>query len=309
MPKYHVDRSIEINVSPEKAFAAVSDFSTWTTWSPWLIAEPDAVVKVTEDPSSVGSIYSWEGEVTGAGAVQHEELHSPTTVRDEIRFLKPFKSVAKVGFDIEAVGDGSRVTWSMDGSMPFFLFWMIPAIKCFIGMDYERGLKMLKEWLETGQIESKTTFNPNATIGPLKVVGLRQKVLMKDIGPAMETAIRSTAEQLEAAGISTCGEVVSVFHHLNVRSGMFEFTAGYAIPDSVTPPEGMSVWSTPTTKAFHAEHIGRYEHLGNAWSAANQHVRYKKMKQSKVGTFEIYRNSPEDTPAAELHTDIYLPLK
>ena len=309
MPKYHVDRSIEINVSPEKAFDAVTDFSTWTTWSPWLIAEPEAIVKVSKDSSSVGSIYSWEGQVTGVGEVEHKELHSPTTVRDEIRFLKPFKSVAKVGFDIEAVADGSRVTWSMDGSMPFFLFWMIPSIKSFIGMDYERGLKMLKEWLETGEIQSKTTFNPNATIGPLKVAGVRTQALMKDIGPAMDTAIKSTTAKLEAAGISLGGEMVSVFHHLNTKTGMFDFTAGYVIPESVTPPEGMSVWSTPTTKAFHAQHIGSYEHLGNAWSAANQHVRYKKMKQSKVGAFEIYRNSPKDTPAGELHTDIYLPLK
>lgn len=309
MPKYHVDRSVEINVPPEKAFAAVTDFSTWTKWSPWLIAEPEATVKVSEDSSSVGSLYSWEGQVTGAGEVEHIELHSPTTVRDEIRFFKPFKSVAKVGFDIEAVGEGSRVTWTMDGAMPWFLFWMIPSIKSFIGMDYERGLKMLKEWLETGRIQSQTTFNPDATVGPLKVAGVRTKALMKDIGPVMSTAIQSATEKLQAAGISKCGEMVSVFHHLNVKTGVFDFTTGFIVPDSATPPEEMSVWSTPVTKAFHAQHIGSYDHLGNAWSSANQHVRYKKMKQSKVGTFEIYRNSPEDTPPGELHTDIYLPLK
>ena len=41
-------------------------------------------------------------------------------------------------------------------SAAFFLFWMRRQMELFIGMDYERGLKMLKEWIETGQILSTT---------------------------------------------------------------------------------------------------------------------------------------------------------
>jgi hypothetical protein len=59
---------------------------------------------------------------------------------------------------------------------------------------------------------------------------------------------------------------------------------------------------------FRVEHIGAYKHLGNAWSIAKQVVRYKKMKQCRVGTYEIYRTVPP-TPEQELVTDIYLPLK
>ncbi len=55
--------------------------------------------------------------------------------------------------------------------------------------------------------------------------------------------------------------------------------------------------------------MGNYDHLGNSWSAANQYARYRKLKQSKVGTFEIYRNTPNDTAPAELRTDIFLPLR
>lgn len=309
MPKYHVDRSIQIDASPQKVFAAAADFGTWTTWSPWLVAEPDAEVKVSENPSDVGAVYSWNGEVTGQGEVEHKELQCPTKIVDEIRFLKPFKSVAQVGFDIEAAGDGARITWNMDGAMPWFLFWMIPMMKTFIGMDYERGLKMLKEWLETGEIQSKTNIHGTTTVGPLKVAGIRQKAAMKDLGPSMQKAIARATEQLEAAGISTCEGMISVYHHLDMKNQIFDYTTGYVISETDTAPDGMSVWSLPECQAFHVEHIGKYENLGNAWSAANQHVRYRKMKQSKVGAYEVYRNSPEDTPAAELRTDVYLPLK
>ena len=74
MPAFEVQRSIVINAPPEKVFDTVVDFGTWTTWSPWLCAEPEAEVTVSEDPSSVGSTYEWTGEIVGAGIIEHRQL-------------------------------------------------------------------------------------------------------------------------------------------------------------------------------------------------------------------------------------------
>ena len=66
----------------------MSDFGTWTSWSPWLCAEPDAKVTVTQDSSSVGSIYAWEGEVVGIGEIEHRHLEPGRLIEEEIRFVK-----------------------------------------------------------------------------------------------------------------------------------------------------------------------------------------------------------------------------
>jgi hypothetical protein len=42
---------------------------------------------------------------------------------------------------------------------------------------------------------------------------------------------------------------------------------------------------------------------------ANQIVRAQKLKQCKLGTFEIYKSFPPATPEAECVTEIYLPLR
>lgn len=309
MPSYLVERSICIDAAPEIVFAAVSDFSTWTRWSPWLIAEPEAKVTISDDPSSVGSTYAWEGEVTGAGGMTHQELISPTKVVSEIRFLKPFKSVAEVGFDLVADGDGTRITWSMKGSMPWFLFWMIPSLKSFIGMDYARGLKMLKEWIETGRVLSSSEIVGPTTVGPVRMAGVRMTCDMAEIGPVMTRAVEQAKQQLETAGLSTAGKVMAVYHGFDVKRLKFDFTAGYLIDQGVSPPATMSVWSMPESKAFQVTHTGSYEHMGNPWSIAHQHVRYRKLKQQKIGTFEIYHNCPDDVSDERLLTDIYLPLK
>jgi len=74
MPSYHVAREVEILASPQRVYEVLADYRTWKTWSPWLISEPEALVTVSDDPSSVGSQYAWKGKVTGEGELQHRKL-------------------------------------------------------------------------------------------------------------------------------------------------------------------------------------------------------------------------------------------
>ncbi|MEZ6097041.1 MAG: SRPBCC family protein [Pirellulaceae bacterium] len=67
MPKYHVSKSIEINAAPDRVFETIVDYGTWTSWSPWLLADPQAKVTVSEEPAKVGSTYAWIGTCTGQG--------------------------------------------------------------------------------------------------------------------------------------------------------------------------------------------------------------------------------------------------
>jgi effector-binding domain-containing protein len=104
--------------------------------------------------------------------------------------------------------------------------------------------------------------------------------------------------------------MMSVYHHCNLKTQMFDYTSGFSLPDSANSvPAELSSWSLPATKALCVEHVGSYDHLDNAWSAAYQFARYKKLKQSKAGAFEIYKNDPKETSPADLRTEIFLPLK
>ena len=309
MPAFHVERSTIINTSPEKVFEVVADYQTWPTWSPWLIAEPEAAVKISDDSNSVGSSYSWEGDVTGAGELEHLELEPGKHIRDEIRFFRPMKTKSIVEFDFEPTDDGTRVTWSMDGKLPWFMFFLRSMMDGFIGMDYERGLRMLKEWIETGDLQSKLTFRGTIKVGPIKMIGVRKSCTFDNIGPSMSEAFANAEKKFADNNIPIDGKGISVYHKMNMKAKTFEYTSGFIVPESTTTPAGAEEWAIPEMNAYVVEHLGRYEHLGNAWSAANQHVRYKKMKQARCGAFEIYENNPDNTEPADLRTDIFLPLK
>lgn len=310
MPKYHVARSIHINASPHDVFSAVADFSDWTTWSPWLCAEPDAKVVVSDDPSSLGATYQWEGELVGQGEMEHAVLEPGKRIEDELRFFKPFKSEAKVVFEFAAEGDGTKATWHMYGSLPWFMFWMKSMMQSFIGMDYERGLRMLKERIETGEVLSQTTIHGVDQVGPVTMVGIRKSCAMKDIGQSMENAFGELGQVLADANLDLDGPPMTAYYKWDMKALTCEYTSGFIVEEApANLPRELSLWSIDAANALRVEHVGSYEHLGNAWSAANQYLRYKKMKAAKVAAFEMYRNSPDDTPPAELRTDIYLPLK
>jgi len=310
MPKFAVAESIEIDAKPDDVFEVVSDFGTWTKWSPWLCAEPEANVVVTENPNSVGSGYSWKGAVVGEGGMKHTRLVPGKHIEDQLTFVKPWKSQAEVTFDFEPIGDGTKLIWTMHSALPFFMFWMKSMMVNMISLDYERGLKMLKEYIETGNVLSKTNVRGVESVGPIHMLGVRKTCKMSEIDEHMSAALGEAEQKIAAANVSHEGSKLSVYHHFDMKARTFDFTAGIMVLDSNADVPGLSSWSLPKTRAFAVEHVGSYENLGNPWGAAYQHVRYKQLKlDNKAGTFEIYRNEPSDTAPADLVTDIFLPLK
>ena len=308
MPKFKVTKSLQIGAPCDEVFATVSDFSTWTHWSPWLIAEPAAEVAVSGTPNAVGSTYRWDGEIVGAGELEHQELHAPRHILSEIRFQRPMRSKSIVSFHIEPAGQGSLVHWTMDGSLPWFLFWMRGMMETYIGMDYQRGLRMLKEWIEKGAISSRVQIHGVEATEALHVLGVRAECALADIGPTMKEALSQADSLLTLAGVSTAAPVVSLYYSFDMKRQRTEFTTGCLAPASTPAPEGMVACTIPQGNAFRVEHVGSYDHLANGWSVAQQHARHQKLKLSKT-PYEIYRNSPHETAAEELVTDIYLPLR
>ena len=164
MPAFKVVRSIIINSSIDKVKASLIDFQQWPVWSPWLIMEPETTINYSAQQSQVGASYNWDGELTGAGEMELVEI-TDNHLTIDLRFQRPFKSSANVFFELEEQSKSTtKVSWNMKSQLPFFLFWMVKKMKVYIGMDYERGLKMLKDYLETGLVPSAIKIDPNSKI-------------------------------------------------------------------------------------------------------------------------------------------------
>ena len=146
---FDVQRSIVIRKPADLVYSTVADFSTWRSWSPWLTQEPDSSVEVSGAPGEPGHKQAWSGKKIGSGHMELVGVVSGRTLDYDLFFIKPWKSRSKAAFVFEEEGKDTKVTWSMDGTLPAPMFFMKKKMAAMVGGDYERGLAMLKELLET----------------------------------------------------------------------------------------------------------------------------------------------------------------
>ena len=311
MPVWTVQKSIEIDAPVSKVYQMVSDYRTWTTWSPWLIAEPQAKVDISDRSNQVGSTYHWSGKMVGEGRLEHLRLETDRLVEDRLDFIRPTKSKSKTGFKFEAIANRTKLVWSIDGNLPWYLFFLTPMIKTMVGMDYQRGLMMIKELAETGRITSSTEVLGIESIPPIRVAGFQAQSSVFNIEQSMEEMLVKLESEYQDQGMPKEGAMVAVYTRFKVKQGIFEYLLGRAIPDTllIPTPSSLKEWKFPQARALHVRHTGSYKHLGNAWSIANRIAEHQKLKLNRSASFEIYTNSPHGNPEESLQTDLYLPLR
>ena len=153
LPKtYSVSRSTTIKASDSIVYNNIADFNEFYKWNPWAKMEPTATTKISGTVAQVGHLYEWVGKETGEGYMKIKEIKPNSFVDIELKFIKPFESLADTRFDISTETDGTKVTWTMSGENNIISKWMCVFVSMdkMIGKDFESGLQSLKEKSETG---------------------------------------------------------------------------------------------------------------------------------------------------------------
>jgi hypothetical protein len=147
LPKtYSVSRSTVIDAADSVIYHNIADFNEFKQWNPWAKMEPAAKVVVSGQVAQAGHLYEWEGKETGTGYMKIKGVEIDKMVDIELKFIKPFESLAGTRFEISPAGTGHKVTWIMTGeNTGTFSKWMGLTMDKMIGKDFEDGLKFLKE--------------------------------------------------------------------------------------------------------------------------------------------------------------------
>ncbi len=305
MPKMNVSKSITVNASQQKVKDFLADFHNWKNWSPWLICEPEATINYADD----GKYYKWEGSRVGSGEMQVID-ESQNRIDYDLTFLKPWKSKAKVAFNFKEEGNQTIVNWTMDSSLPFFMFWMKKAMEIYIGMDYDRGLKMLKEELEQGKINSELEFVGSTNYEGCNFIGIKTTTPFSSIGEAMQKDFSALHDFINKNNIEVTGLPFSEYQKFNLVKDKVVYVSGFPVGSEPSNlPENFFYGSLPKMKMNTVRHKGTYDHLGNAWTAVMMMERNKEFKKNKKASpLEIYQNDPGTTAPEDLVTDISMPI-
>lgn len=308
MPKMNVSKSIVIDKSLEEVYAQLSDFTKWEQWSPWNILEKGVKINYSDN----NKFYEWVGDITGSGNMRIIKENPNESIYIDLTFLKPFKSKAKVDFQLTKTGDSTRVTWNMQSSIPFFLFFMVKAMTIYIGMDFHRGLLLLKDVLEKGSSNCVLEFPGEQQFAGCSYIGVQRKLVDLSRAPeAMKTDFETLMNFTKGKENLINGNPMCIYNDWNLVKNTGDYIA--TLPVSAIPsnlPTGFVSGIIPASNVYAVRMIGEYHHLGNPWTAIEMLARAKKFKKSKTGKpMEIYFNNPMDTNPKDLITEIQYPVR
>ncbi len=306
MPAYSIERTIHIEKSPAEVIEFLSDFRSWPTWSPWLMMEPSCKVEYLGTVGRVGAEYHWVGDMVGEGRMALLRK-TDTMLEIELEFIKPFKSMAMANFKVEANNDGSAVTWMLDAKLPWFLFFLKKSMEQSLGMDYERGLKMLKSLIETGEIHSQLTLVGEQPAQINYYVGIERNEKIANLGEVIPSDYKQLALLFAEQGYASIGSPFTLYFDMNMDTGVCTLRNCFPVKTPVDVSVPYVCEQLPATKTYVVKHVGEYPMVSNAWAMAFFAARHKKVKISKkpVG-LERYVNDPERVPAKDLITEVVL---
>ena len=142
-----VQRSVRIKAPPEEIFPLISDFHQWVAWSPYEQKDPAMKRTYGGAERGKGAVYAWEGDKNvGSGRMEILEASPPQKVVIKLDFFTPFEGHNTAEFTMLPQGDGTHVTWVMQGPARFVtkLIQVFMNLDNMIGKDFEAGLANLK---------------------------------------------------------------------------------------------------------------------------------------------------------------------
>jgi hypothetical protein len=149
---YTIGQEIIINKPLPEVFNYLKHIKNQDYFSKWVMTDPGMKKEFKGTDGSAGFIYAWDSKNKQAGAGEQEiiTIEDGRLIDIEVRFARPFSSVAKTPFKTESVSpDQTRVTWGMSSKMKYPLNIMLMMnLDKMLARDIQLSLVTLKNILE-----------------------------------------------------------------------------------------------------------------------------------------------------------------
>lgn len=152
---YHVERSATYAAAPADVFPYINDYNRWNTWNPWNDIDPNVKNTYSENPVGVDAWTAWEGNKdVGKGKMTVIESVPDQMTKHSLHFIEPFEDTGTVTFTLAAEGEGTKLTWAMDGDMNLMskVMCMFNSMDSMLGGSFEKGLETLKPKVEADAV-------------------------------------------------------------------------------------------------------------------------------------------------------------
>jgi hypothetical protein len=148
---FRVARSARIAAPPDKIFPLINDLHASNRWSPFVRKDPQIKLEYSGPAQGVGAACTFDGNrEVGKGQLEITESAAPSLVAMRLRMLAPIAADNRVRFTLEPDGNATRVTWAMEGDVPYIgkLIHLVFNMDRMVGAEFESGLTNLRAMAE-----------------------------------------------------------------------------------------------------------------------------------------------------------------
>lgn len=311
---YNIEESIIINAPINTVWNNVIYFKNSQKWSPWLILDKDCKSNISWEDWTLEAKYSWDWELVWSWEQFSTEIIENKEIKSNVIFLKPFKNIWENYFRFEEIDWNTKVIWWMKSYLPFFIFFLKNMIAKMISMDFKRGLKMLKVFSETWELNTKTNLEKNVEISEFYWFWIKNTTKMDEIWVKINSDFDKLENIAKENNIKIEWKLSFSTKKCNMMKWIMEYIASYKVNkgdfEKIKEEWDIIKWFFPKTNSLKVTHNWSYNFIDNSWTCAMASIRNLKFKQDKaLNTFELYINSPKEVEEKSLITEIYIPIK
>lgn len=300
----HVERSANVDATPEQVYALLSNTHKMKEWSPWFGMDPNMNVTYTGPASGVGASYSWTSEVwnVGNGSYLITEAKPTSNISAQMSFGEETKATAR--FIIAANGKSSFVTWTFDSDANGNILgrWFGIMMDKMLGPDYERGLSQMSaaaQKIIVGRIDHLEEYQCAGGNG----LGIRSTIPVANIGSTLAKSYSAIMQYMGQNNLTMDGYPMAIYHKWSGTSTDMEAVIPIRLPNAGNGVVKPVVFAKGPMIITH--YYGPYEDSEKAHTACQQWL--TSHGKTAVGApFEEYVTDPmsEKDPAKWL-TKVY----
>jgi uncharacterized protein YndB with AHSA1/START domain len=147
---FRVERSTRVMAPPERVYALINDLRSFNRWNPYELKDPAIKGSYGGAAQGPGASYAWESAKVGTGRLEITHAEPASKVHMALQFVKPFEARNTAEFILTREAGATRVSWAMQGPMPFVskLMSVFISMDRMVGPEFEAGLVNLKQLAE-----------------------------------------------------------------------------------------------------------------------------------------------------------------
>ena len=299
-------------VTPERLYAYLDDLKNEVQWSPWH--EKDTTTQYTyEGPASgIGSKVTWKSNNSdvGNGYQVTTEAEPAKRIRRELHFMEENGRPAFGTYQLEADGDGTRLTWMLDADMGGnpFMHLLGAVMQGAVEKDFDRGLANMKARAESLPAEPALNFTIESTSVPGGYyLYIHDTASVETIGAKLGKHFEALGQAAAKQKLNITGPPFTIYYSDSKTN--WELDAGIPVDKPGKADGAVLAGEKQPCNAVVAHYFGAYENLAPVYGALQAYIASEK-KQITGAPWEVYITDPmTEKDTAKWQTDVCFPVE